>query len=343
MATLRRIVDGRFPVDDASPKHISLTDLNPHHRPLSMLSFCNLFRYRMDDTPLTFSMSSNRYIWVNYDAFVRYDGKYASSSQVEKECKERGFVPSLQQFTYILILGSEDDELYFYIHAVDKDAADSCLEFLFSLEDTYFARLLVSRQHSPYYSLPSRTQKRSAHRINPFYELELTCAQQRMIVAASKRTLLTDCRFCDGGTAILTVLLETGLDFEPVDLYMEGDCPFDDNCWNQFLNLLVGEKKLVKKLDISKLTLRPTCRTTELASARVTTLSFGEKLGIWFRYEIIESIRGGNSPEGLDFVGLDSRREWDDLCKSLASPQCQLKRLKILILTPKFIMTTNTK
>jgi hypothetical protein len=36
-----------------------------------------------------------------------------------------------------------------------------------------------------------------------------------------------------------------------------------------------------------------------------------------------------NQSDGLDFSKLDSLQTWDALCKSLASPDCQLKRLKI--------------
>ena len=115
----------------------------------------------------------------------------------------------------------------------------------------------------------------------------------------------------------------------PFHLYLEGDCPFDNSNWEEFLTLLSEERKFVNTFDLSLFTPRPSCRTSELAFARVGDLIFNEKLDDSCRLKIFESVGCGTGPDGLDFKGLGRLHIWEALCTSLASPKCQLKLLRV--------------
>lgn len=331
-ADLRRVHRLVHMYDAATIRHPFTEWVLLQRRSLSMKDFCNLFCSQNEASYLSV-MSNSKCIWVNDHAFVRYYSKYTESSRfnIETQNMDRSLPPILQRISYVLILKRNDDEeYYFHIHALNHDAADACIQFLLSLEDTYFSNLMVSRRHLQYYSSPAGADQQSKHRFDAFYNLELSCEQQRTIVALSKRILLCHCRFRDGGAVVLEELRGTsGTDFVPFDLYLEGDCPFDNNHWEVFLTLLSEERRLVNKMDLRGFTPRASCRTSELAFARVGDLIFRENLDDSFSFKIIRSVLCGRSPDSLDFKGFDNLDSWHGFGRALASSECQLKRLKL--------------
>ena len=87
--------------------------------------------------------------------------------------------PTLQQIYYVLILKRNGKEFYFHVHASNQDAADSCIQLLFALEDTYFSTCMVSRRHLQYYSSPARADQQGHHRFDAFYNIEFSSELQR--------------------------------------------------------------------------------------------------------------------------------------------------------------------
>lgn len=299
-------------------------------RPSSVKAFCDLFRQPSSDgDSISRQPMNNRYIWVNDNALVRYYSKYTedSSHSIERQGMDYQFPPSLQRISYIFILKNEE-EYCLHIHAFTQDAADECVSFLCSLEDSYFSNAMVSPKYLPYFSSPAGADQHSQYRFDAFYNMDFSCEQQHVIVASSKRILLCHCRFRDGGAAVLDALRAAGRNFPLIDLYMEGDSPFDNDHWVEFMTLL-SEKRLVNKLDLRGFAPRPSCRTSDLAVARVGNLIVRDSLDDECRLKIIESVYSGTSPDGLDFKGFDSLQMWKAFGDALASPYCRLKRLKL--------------
>ncbi|GAX17568.1 hypothetical protein FisN_18Lh219 [Fistulifera solaris] len=300
-------------------------------RPVSMKAFCLSFNQNESNSLL--KPIDNKYIWVNDEAFVRYYSPNTDPSSYLLETRgiDHNLPPALQRISYVIILkrNKEETEYYFHVHALSRDAADACLQLLCSLKDTYFSNMMVSNQHLRYYSSPGGADQTEKYRFDAFYNIEFSGALQRTMAALSKRIFLCRCYFRDGGAEVLDVLRATGPDFVPFDLYLEGGCPFDKKHWEEFLILLSKEKTLVNKLDLRGFSPRRSLPTSELAFARVGNLIFRDHLEDTCGIKVIESVQCGRSPDGLDFKGFDSVQEWDTFCRSLASAQCRLKRLKL--------------
>jgi hypothetical protein len=300
-------------------------------RPVSMKALCLFFNQNGNNS--TLRPIDNKYIWVNNHALVRYYSPNTDPSSYLLETRgiDHNLPPALQRISYVIILkrNKEEKEYFFHVHALSQDAADACLQLLCSLEDTYFSNMMVSRQHLRYYSTPGGADQQEKYRFDAFYNIECSGALQRTMAASSKRMLLCQCYFRDGGAAVLEELRTVGPDFVPFDLYLEGGCPFDKRNWEEFLILLSEEKKLVNKLDLRGFSPRRSLPTSKLAFARVGYLIFRDHLEDTCGIKIIESVQCGESPDGLDFKGFDSVSRWDAFCRSLASSQCRLKRLKL--------------
>jgi hypothetical protein len=277
-ANLRR-VDKLVHLYDATPTH-AFTEWALKRRPLSMKAFCDLFLEK-DSGIFKGLMNHRKYIWVNEDAVVRYYSKYTESDTyyINVEGNDVNLPLVLQHIYCVLILERTGRELYFHVHALHQDAADKAIEYLLSLEDNHFSKLKVSRRHLQYYSLPLTTSRRRRnHRFDAFYNLELTNEQQRMIMTLSKRILLHDCSFHDGGAAVLNRLQEVGADFVPVDLHIEGHSPFDNVHW-AISRPLVKQEKAAESTGSKWIDFRPNLSDFRAGICSCKRLGFCRQVG----------------------------------------------------------------